>query len=283
MAGLRKLRNLTMANNRIATIDANAFSDLISLHSIDLSSNALTTLPTEVFKSAAQLQRLSLSHNALVVPTGESLLDHIELKELNLSGCNISDLHSQLFVNVKGLVKLDLSDNPLTTEALDVDIFTPMHYLAHLKVPSLSEESATSLCHALTAIDVISSTDYDISCFELVSGTSFEESIIERTTTAVTVSSSTVASVVVTSTTTKKTPTRVDNTNRRESQLNSTHVAVKPQLVTTTDATTMETDINVTQHAQDELGPDTVNVSSQTIHNILIGMKIWETLNWPCG
>lgn len=45
-----------------------------------------------------------------------------------------------------------------------------------LQIPSLGQDTLFELCRVLTAIDVIHTERYDVSCFELVSGDNFDES-----------------------------------------------------------------------------------------------------------
>lgn len=56
--------------------------------------------------------------------------------------------------------------------------FAPLKELHTLKLTSLPQQSIHELCHNLEVIDVINTDSYDISCLELVSGLTFEESTI---------------------------------------------------------------------------------------------------------
>lgn len=56
--------------------------------------------------------------------------------------------------------------------------FAPLKELQTLKLTSLPQQSIHELCRLLEAIDDINTDSYDISCLELVSGMTFEESTI---------------------------------------------------------------------------------------------------------
>lgn len=50
--------------------------------------------------------------------------------------------------------------------------------LQKLQTPAIARESVQELCNVLKAIDVIYTTNWNISCFEYTSGSDFEDSII---------------------------------------------------------------------------------------------------------
>lgn len=59
-----------------------------------------------------------------------------------------------------------------------MNAFKKFSRLRSLQMPVVAQDVIHDLCKVLTAIDVINTDNYDISCFELVLGTSFEESTI---------------------------------------------------------------------------------------------------------
>jgi len=50
-----------------------------------------------------------------------------------------------------------------------------------LKLPELEQANIEDLCKQLKSIDTISFKNFDVSCFELVLGTPFNESLIQAT------------------------------------------------------------------------------------------------------
>jgi len=99
------------------------------------------------------------------------------LQILNLVGCKITQFYNETFINLTGLIDLNLSNNTFA-EDINVDSFQPIHSLRKLKIPLVSRPATYDLCQKLTVIDVISFDSYNISCYELVSGSSYDESTI---------------------------------------------------------------------------------------------------------
>lgn len=56
--------------------------------------------------------------------------------------------------------------------------FAPLKELHTLKLSTLPQQSIHELCRLLEVIDLINTDSYDISCLELVSGMTYEESTI---------------------------------------------------------------------------------------------------------
>lgn len=72
-----------------------------------------------------------------------------------------------------------LIERPL--QELDTNTFEPLTSIKKLFLGVMQEEQVLELCTMLTTIDVIHYPDYNISCFEYVSGYTFEESIVSNT------------------------------------------------------------------------------------------------------
>lgn len=56
--------------------------------------------------------------------------------------------------------------------------FYPLVSLQKFKFPHVSRNETYELCDRIQSIDVISFDSYNISCYELVSGSTFDESIV---------------------------------------------------------------------------------------------------------
>lgn len=66
-------------------------------------------------------------------------------------------------------------------QQINTKAFTPLKSIIKLKLPDLDQENVEELCNLLNSIDTISTKQFDVSCFELVLGKSFNESIIIAT------------------------------------------------------------------------------------------------------
>lgn len=62
---------------------------------------------------------------------------------------------------------------------INLDAFRPFVNLRSFQVTDIAQHEIRDLCDILTAIDVINMEKYDVSCFQLVSGASFEESTVK--------------------------------------------------------------------------------------------------------
>lgn len=61
---------------------------------------------------------------------------------------------------------------------INEEAFKSLRKLSTLIIPNFEEEHFIKFCEILLAVDVIRSTNHNISCFELASGVSFEDSTI---------------------------------------------------------------------------------------------------------
>lgn len=68
---------------------------------------------------------------------------------------------------------------------MNVAAFRPLTSLATLRISNIDETVATKLCETLPTVDEISTSKFNLSCFELMSGASFEESTIKENLTIV--------------------------------------------------------------------------------------------------
>lgn len=180
------------------------FSMLPGLHHIDLSSNALKPLRGNEFSKARGLATLLLTGNKDVVQPNIPIVQTHKLKTLNLANCSITQLSENIFQNLSSLMVLDLDDNPIdlvslancysngislfnefilvsfVKQAQSVKAFKYLENLRTLNIPTVSRDVVFDLCKSLEIIDIIHLTKetFDISCFVLTSGSTYEESTI---------------------------------------------------------------------------------------------------------
>lgn len=151
------------------------------------------------FNEAKQLTKLTLSHNPLKLVEGKALINVSDLEVLHLVGCNITELYDATFEPLTRLLSLNLNKNPLDEviisvkdsqtprtngytdiefhfQKINVNAFRALKQLKELHIPKIDQAISLDLCHALNSIDGINIGTFQVSCFELVSGNSFEES-----------------------------------------------------------------------------------------------------------
>ena len=175
---LSEMRELILAGNVVEDLDRGVFTTLRRLENVDLSSNMLRHIQPDTFEEAINLKKLVLDNNPIEMPQGEPFLNAPDLQELSLVGCNFTDLYQETFSQMNGLWSLNLAKNQLDGD-MDLNVFTHLqNYLKKLTMPELSQDKTAELCDILTAIDLINFPTFAVSCFELVSGTSFEESVV---------------------------------------------------------------------------------------------------------
>jgi hypothetical protein len=61
---------------------------------------------------------------------------------------------------------------------MDINAFNPIVKLQNLSIPQLDQDTIFELCEKLVSIDIINFDTFDVSCYELVSGQTFEESVV---------------------------------------------------------------------------------------------------------
>ena len=145
-----RLRELNLAHNKINEISEKAMQNSTQLQRLDLSYNDLTRLPSDVFIGLSrlwmdlshnnlrefpetifhrtkiqELQSLNLAYNKFpVVPVKALRHQYFFLSDLNLANNRIRNVPSnaEILVNIMGL---DLSNNPLTTDDINVLLNEP--------------------------------------------------------------------------------------------------------------------------------------------------------------
>uniref|UniRef100_A0A1A9X334 LRRNT domain-containing protein n=1 Tax=Glossina brevipalpis TaxID=37001 RepID=A0A1A9X334_9MUSC len=176
-----KLMEINLNNNRLKQLNKEVFNGLIKLQKLHLASNLLTTIEPETFQGATDLRLLDLSNNSIVSPKdGSSLLNQSSLLEFNCRNCSWSDIYQDTFKNTPSLTALRIDQNDFNKK-INILAFTPLKNLVKLRLPDLDQNNIEKLCNLLKTIDNISFRHFDVSCYELVLGVNYNESIILTT------------------------------------------------------------------------------------------------------
>ncbi|XP_037024717.1 oligodendrocyte-myelin glycoprotein [Bradysia coprophila] len=177
LSNLTVVRQIILKNNSIQNVNQNMFQSLHRLDDLDLSSNNISEIDPDLFLHAQSLSSLTLDSNPVSFKANHSFLNLPGLEVLNLVDCNITEFYDQTFTNLSGLTGLNLANNSFATD-MNVVAFYPLVSLLKLKLPHVSRNETYELCEKIQAIDVISFDMYNISCYELVSGSTYDESTI---------------------------------------------------------------------------------------------------------
>ncbi|XP_017862835.1 PREDICTED: leucine-rich repeat and transmembrane domain-containing protein 2 isoform X1 [Drosophila arizonae] len=177
-ANLSKVVEINLNHNLIRRIDKEAFTGMERLRRLRLANNQLTKIDPDTFSSATDLALLDLSNNSIIQRTDGSFLNQPSLIEFSCSNCSWTELPEQIFTNMSGLNALRLDNNEFKRQ-INTRAFTPLKYIIKLKLPELDQPNIEELCNLLKSIDNISFKNFDVSCFELVLGTSFNDSLIQ--------------------------------------------------------------------------------------------------------
>ncbi|XP_067642874.1 uncharacterized protein [Eurosta solidaginis] len=175
-ANITKVREINLSGNRLSTIKKEIFSGLKHLQRIRLIDNQLTQLEPDTFSDAVDLSELDLSNNSILLRSDGPFLVQPSLLKFSCRNCSWTQLYDDTFTGLAGLNTLNLDFNDLDKK-INTIAFTPLQNLIKLRLPQLEEEGVTELCNILKTIDNISFKQFDVSCFELVLGTPFNESV----------------------------------------------------------------------------------------------------------
>jgi Leucine-rich repeat (LRR) protein len=80
-----RLRILSLAQNKVEELEANAFAGLASLRSLNLSFNKIANMPSDAFCGLCNLQKLDLSGNKISCIVDGQFVDLVNLKLLDLA------------------------------------------------------------------------------------------------------------------------------------------------------------------------------------------------------
>lgn len=173
----KELRHLLLHHNQLTAITNSTFAGARRLDNVDLHANQIRHIDASAFADAGDLSNVSLAHNPLQLDElSGPLLNEPDLHTLDLEACGLTDVYNATFRHLTGLVALNLRANPLA-DGWNVAAFANMSQLAQLRLSALPRAQMDELCRLASAIDVISGDQYDLSCFELMAGQTYEESI----------------------------------------------------------------------------------------------------------
>ncbi|KAK3877252.1 hypothetical protein Pcinc_018050 [Petrolisthes cinctipes] len=113
LAEASELKNLNLANNNFVSLTAALFQKMKGLRELDLSNNYLNNNIMNSLEGLVKLEVLKLDLNPLNELTG-SLRNMDGLRELHLSGTELTRMENTVFIKLRQLKKLDLSNNNLT-------------------------------------------------------------------------------------------------------------------------------------------------------------------------
>ncbi|XP_017016386.1 leucine-rich repeat and transmembrane domain-containing protein 2 [Drosophila kikkawai] len=179
-ANLSRAVEITLNHNLISNIDKEVFQGSERLQRLRLANNRLTKIDPDTFSAAKELIQLDLSNNTITQRLDGSFLNQPNLVEFSCSNCSWTELPEQTFENMSALQVLRLNNNDFKQQ-INTRAFTPLKNLIKLKLPELDQPNIEELCNLLKSIDNISFRHFDVSCYELVLGTSFNESLITAT------------------------------------------------------------------------------------------------------
>ncbi|KAG5684223.1 hypothetical protein PVAND_013461 [Polypedilum vanderplanki] len=149
-AGLKNLRSLNLADNKIKHIDPDAFDDLSSLEELDLSGNELEILDEDVFAKLKNLKTLrignnkfhSIHHNLFknlrnlvnvsisnqhIEKIPEKLFNtNLKLQNIWMNSNKIKSISPNMFAKLKDLEYIDIRDNKCIDTYYDATKFRTM-------------------------------------------------------------------------------------------------------------------------------------------------------------
>lgn len=114
-SGLIRLVTLNLSNNKITKMDPTIFHDLYTLQILNLGGNAIDSVPNDAFIPLRNLDTLILSNNRIVEISPLALNGLYALTLLSLDGNKLADVHRDCFRNCTTLQDLNLSGNVLRT------------------------------------------------------------------------------------------------------------------------------------------------------------------------
>lgn len=117
------LQLLSLANNKISEIDANAFSSLSNISRLFLDINEISTFPTTTFHPLIGLEVLTLSHNRLETISAEIFKTNIFMNILRLNNNRINAIQRGWHQSFRNLQQLSFADNDCISK--DYTVFFP--------------------------------------------------------------------------------------------------------------------------------------------------------------
>ena len=139
-SGLTNLTRLSIGGNPLSSLPADLFENLTNLTSLSMNSNQLSSLPADLFDNLASLTSLGMNSNRLSSLPADLFDNLTNLIELDLRGNQLNSLPADLFENLTSLVGLYLNINQLSS--LPTGLFENLTNLLEL---DLSQNQLTSL------------------------------------------------------------------------------------------------------------------------------------------
>ncbi|XP_070154848.1 leucine-rich repeat-containing protein 15-like [Polyergus mexicanus] len=169
MAGLENLHYLSISENKIDSIESNAFEDANKLVYLNLSINKITHLHTETFEKLQSLRSLDLSLNNL------ENIPQISSEVLSILSLNCNNITKNLTINsfakMPKLTKLLLAGNQI--DEINVPTFA---HLSLLEILDLSRNKLSfipeGLSESLTSLKYLNVEDNQFTSLESLSLTS---------------------------------------------------------------------------------------------------------------
>ncbi|XP_054085041.1 uncharacterized protein Lingo2_2 [Zeugodacus cucurbitae] len=223
---ISKVREINLSGNQIKFIDKAIFDNLINLQRLRLTDNKLKYIEPTTFSGTSNLIDLDISNNSLLLKNDGPFLIQPGLIKFACRNCSWTHLYDDTFTGLTSLQSLQLDLNNFDKK-INVEAFSPLQNVIKLWLPDLEPESLIKLCNLLTAIDNINFGHLAISCFELVLGTSFNDSIILTTDppiiqTQITSASNKVSDIVTSGNSAKKEETQEISTKSKSANANTT-------------------------------------------------------------
>lgn len=254
---------LNLSHNEISTLNRRHFENMKNLEVIFLDSNRFTEFDADTFQSLKNLKQLNLNRNSIELKGSSTrgFLIQSSLEELNLENCKIDEIPDSAFVNMTQLERLSLAGNPLD-ESLDTDAFVPLTNLIKLRIPNLTQSTIYQICDKLTAIDIISFDEFNVSCTVLSDNQAFDEAIILNDPVELPKVQSLSPPITRKPTTTEAATSSATAMTLPAANETSTD-ALKPQIETSDGDATNKTKI--------DMGTAAIDIDNSTIKFILVG------------
>uniref|UniRef100_A0A1I8BVJ3 LRRCT domain-containing protein n=1 Tax=Meloidogyne hapla TaxID=6305 RepID=A0A1I8BVJ3_MELHA len=126
------LKELSLRNNIIKTIDEKIFLNLTSLKLLDLSGNKLSQLKHVHFSKLVNLETLLLDYNQINSFDYDIFNSLTKLRTLSISNNRLTKITKDVFKNLQNLESLNLQNNFI--ESIDDDSFSYLLSLKHLDI-----------------------------------------------------------------------------------------------------------------------------------------------------
>nr|XP_045373596.1 leucine-rich repeat-containing G-protein coupled receptor 6 [Camelus bactrianus] len=150
LKGTTSLEILTLTRAGIQQLPPGVCQQLPRLRVLELSHNQIQELPS--LRGCRRLEEVGLRHNRLWEIGADTFSQLTSLRALDLSWNAIRSIHPEAFATLRSLVKLDLTDNQLTTLPL-----AGLGGLVHLKLkgnPALSQAFSKDSFPKLRTLEV---------------------------------------------------------------------------------------------------------------------------------